>query len=175
MANHGGLSGTLTDVSAWANSRVADGDIAGTVKSEQRDMIITGSLSVVHALMAGDLIDEYRLLTFPAILGTGERLFPAGGPQHTWSACRPSGPAPLSLPGAGGQHDEGPLPYPVRDPTSQPHRLTGLDRRGKRPSSPIHHPAVEGLASAVGRTRHRIPSRSCLRVAIGVLVPQRRA
>jgi dihydrofolate reductase len=60
-------SGTLTDVSAWANSQVADGDI-------------TGSLSVVHALMAGDLVDEYRLLTFPAILGAGERLFPAGGP-----------------------------------------------------------------------------------------------
>jgi dihydrofolate reductase len=67
-------------VSAWANSQAADGDIAGTVKSEQRDVIITGSLSVVHALMAGDLVDEYRLLTFPAILGAGERLFPAGGP-----------------------------------------------------------------------------------------------
>ena len=76
-------SRTLTDVSAWANSRVADGDIGGIggiVKSEQRDVIITGSLSVVHALMAGDLIDEYRLLTFPTILGTGERLFPAGSP-----------------------------------------------------------------------------------------------
>ena len=50
------------------------------VRREQRDVIITGSLSVVHPLMTAGLIDEYRLLTFPTILGTGERLFPAGGP-----------------------------------------------------------------------------------------------
>ena len=73
-------SRTLTDASAWANSRLIDGDVVDTVKHEQRDVIITGSLSVVHALMAADLIDEYRLLTFPTILGAGERLFPAGGP-----------------------------------------------------------------------------------------------
>jgi dihydrofolate reductase len=71
---------TLTDTSAWTNSRVIGGDIVGAVKREPRDVIITGSLSIVHALMAKDLIDEYRLLTFPTILGTGERLFPAGGP-----------------------------------------------------------------------------------------------
>ena len=58
-------SRTLTDTSAWANSRVIDGDLIDAVKREQRDVIITGSLSVVHALMAEDLIDEYRLLTFP--------------------------------------------------------------------------------------------------------------
>jgi dihydrofolate reductase len=57
-----------------------DGDLAGTVASEQRDVIITGSLSIVHTLLAKDLIDEYRLLTFPTILGSGDRLFPAGGP-----------------------------------------------------------------------------------------------
>jgi dihydrofolate reductase len=71
---------TLTDTSAWANSRVVDGELIDAVKREPRDVIITGSLSIVRALMAGDLIDEYRLLTFPTILGTGERLFPADGP-----------------------------------------------------------------------------------------------
>jgi dihydrofolate reductase len=73
-------SRTLTDASAWANSKVVDGDLIDAVKRERRDVIITGSPGVVHALMAEDLIDEYRLLTFPTILGTGERLFPVGGP-----------------------------------------------------------------------------------------------
>jgi dihydrofolate reductase len=73
-------SRTLTDASAWANSRIVDGDLVDAVKREGRDVIITGSLSVVRALQAADLIDEYRLLTFPTILGAGDRLFPAGGP-----------------------------------------------------------------------------------------------
>ena len=73
-------SRTLTDASAWTNSRVIHGDVVDTVKREQRDVIITGSLSVVRALMADDLIDEYRLLTFPTILRAGERLFPPDGP-----------------------------------------------------------------------------------------------
>jgi dihydrofolate reductase len=73
-------SRTLTDTSAWANSQVIAGDPVDAVKNERRDVIITGSLSVVHTLVADDLIDEFRLLTFPTVLGTGERLFPAGGP-----------------------------------------------------------------------------------------------
>jgi dihydrofolate reductase len=72
-------SRTLTDTSAWANSRLIDGDLIDAVKHERRDVIITGSLSVVHTLTAQDLIDEYRLLTFPIVLGTGQRLFSAGG------------------------------------------------------------------------------------------------
>jgi dihydrofolate reductase len=74
------VSRTLTDASAWANSQVVADDPVEAVKGEQRDVIIAGSLSIVQALMAADLVDEYRLLTFPTVLGTGERLFPAGGP-----------------------------------------------------------------------------------------------
>jgi dihydrofolate reductase len=67
---------TLTDPFAFANSRVITGDLVQAVRAEQRDVIITGSLSIVHALMRHDLIDEYRLLIFPTILGAGEQLFP---------------------------------------------------------------------------------------------------
>ncbi|WP_131737727.1 dihydrofolate reductase family protein [Actinomadura roseirufa] len=73
-------SRTLADTSAWANSTVMDGDLLDAVRREERDVVITGSLSVVRALMAADLVDEYRLLTFPTVLGGGERLFPAGTP-----------------------------------------------------------------------------------------------
>jgi dihydrofolate reductase len=72
-------SRTLADTSAWAHSQVIDGDVADAVKREPRDVIVPGSLSVVRALMAADLVDEYRLLTFPTVLGTGDRLFPDGG------------------------------------------------------------------------------------------------
>jgi dihydrofolate reductase len=74
-------SRTLTDTSAWTNSHVVQGNLLDAVKDERRDTIITGSLSVVSALIAADLVDEYRLLTFPVVLGTGRRLFPDGTPQ----------------------------------------------------------------------------------------------
>jgi len=71
---------TLTDVSAWANSQILTGDLVDAVKQEKRDVVVIGSLSVVRALMAEDLVDEYRLITFPTILGAGDRLFPTGTP-----------------------------------------------------------------------------------------------
>jgi dihydrofolate reductase len=80
-------SRTLPDVSAWANSQIIDTDLIDTVKREQRDVIVPGSLSIVHALTAEDLIDEYRLLTFPTIAGTGRHLFPTDAPP-TYLECR---------------------------------------------------------------------------------------
>ncbi|WP_316784788.1 dihydrofolate reductase family protein [Streptomyces sasae] len=90
------LSGT--DTAAWANSRILEGNVIDAVKHEPRDVVVIGSLSIVHQLMAEDLIDEYRLLTFPTVLGTGDRLFPAGGP-HAELECLSAqqvGPAVLT-------------------------------------------------------------------------------
>jgi dihydrofolate reductase len=78
-------SHSLTDVSAWENSTLIEGDVADAVRTEResRDVVVVGSLSVVRALQASGLVDEYRLMTFPSILGAGERLFPtAGTPTH---------------------------------------------------------------------------------------------
>jgi dihydrofolate reductase len=74
-------SRSLGDTSAWGNSRVLEGDLVEAVRQERRDVVVAGSLSVVRALAAADLVDEYRLSTFPTVLGTGERLFPDGGPH----------------------------------------------------------------------------------------------
>jgi dihydrofolate reductase len=91
-------SRTLTDASAWANSRILEGDLVAAVKAERRDMIITGSVSIVHNLIAQDLVDEYRLLTFPTVLGGGRRLFPDGTPPAYLEtlAAEPAGAAVLT-------------------------------------------------------------------------------
>jgi dihydrofolate reductase len=77
---------TEQDVSAWSRSEVLRAELVETVQREERDIVITGSLSVVAQLMAADLVDEYRLLTFPTVLGSGSRLFPAQG-QHLELEC----------------------------------------------------------------------------------------
>jgi dihydrofolate reductase len=79
------LSRTLSDAGAWANSTLVRDDPAAVVTAlrERGDVVVTGSLSVVRALAARDLVDEYRLLVLPTLLGSGRRLLPEdGGAAH---------------------------------------------------------------------------------------------
>jgi dihydrofolate reductase len=72
-------SRTLASADAWENSALLGGDLLTAVPevARDRDVIVIGSTSVVRALAAHDLVDEYRLLVFPTVLGRGERLFAA--------------------------------------------------------------------------------------------------
>jgi dihydrofolate reductase len=73
-------SRSLEQAAGWRNSAVLPGDLATAVRERKRaqDIVVMGSASVVHALMAQDLVDEYRLMVFPVVVGEGERLFPGG-------------------------------------------------------------------------------------------------
>jgi len=66
----------------WNNSTVIDGDIAAEVaKLKQRpggDILVNGSVQLVQTLIEHDLVDEYRLMVFPIVLGAGKRLFAEG-------------------------------------------------------------------------------------------------
>jgi dihydrofolate reductase len=58
---------------------VLNGDFAAEVsKLKQqtgKDIVIHGSPGLIRSLMPHDLIDEYRLLVYPIVLGHGKRLF----------------------------------------------------------------------------------------------------
>ena len=68
------------DPTAWSNSEAIDGDLLEWVAAARvdRDIVVIGSLSLVHQLAAADVIDEYRLITFPVVAGAGDRLFEDG-------------------------------------------------------------------------------------------------
>jgi dihydrofolate reductase len=61
-----------------------------------RDVVVIGSGSIVAQLQAADLVEEYRLLTFPTALGAGRRLFP-DGVQLKLISAEPVGPATLGV------------------------------------------------------------------------------
>ena len=53
---------------------------------QQQDLVVAGSASVAHALIRHDVVDELRLLVFPAVLGEGQRLFEASGLEDPFTA-----------------------------------------------------------------------------------------
>jgi dihydrofolate reductase len=73
-------SRSLEHAGSWQNSTVLSGDLAteAAKRKQEQDIVVMGSGSVVRTLMAHDLVDEYRLLVFPLVLGSGTRLFADG-------------------------------------------------------------------------------------------------
>jgi dihydrofolate reductase len=69
------VSSTLSDPS-WSNSAVIRIDEVARVKEEQAGVVlVNGSNQLVDTLAGQGLVDEYRLMVFPVVLGAGKRLF----------------------------------------------------------------------------------------------------
>jgi dihydrofolate reductase len=74
------LTSRPVDVAAWSNSSAVAGPLDEWVRETiaTRDVVVIGSGTVVSALEKADLVDEYRLITFPIAVGAGRPLFPNG-------------------------------------------------------------------------------------------------
>ena len=72
------VSSTL-DEPEWNNSTVLKGEVAeevGKLRQEQDgDIVVHGSARLVQTLLEHDLVDEFRLMVYPVVLGSGKRLF----------------------------------------------------------------------------------------------------
>jgi dihydrofolate reductase len=73
------VSTTLEGPLEWNNSTLIEGDLAEEVsrlkQQEGKDILVFGSGQLARTLMEQDLIDEYRLMVFPVVVGKGKRLF----------------------------------------------------------------------------------------------------
>lgn len=76
------VSTTLASADAWRNSTLIRGDVVEQVRALKarpgKSILIDGSSVLVHTLVRHDLVDEYRLLVYPVVLGGGKKLFPEG-------------------------------------------------------------------------------------------------
>ena len=75
------VSRTLDDP-AWEPTTVLRGpleaDVAALKAAPGADIVATGSMTLVHGLIAAGLVDEYRLFVYPVVVGRGTRLFAEG-------------------------------------------------------------------------------------------------
>ncbi len=99
------VSSTLTDAEAtWGDTTVIRGgvpaEIARLRAEADGDLLVEGSSQLVQTLVRHGLVDDYRLMVFPIILGAGQRLFPAEMDQSaslTLTESRTSGDGVLLL------------------------------------------------------------------------------
>lgn len=75
------VSSTLTDPE-WQNSTILSGDPVAAVRDLKaqpgKDIVLTGSIRLGHALLDAGLVDEVRLFVYPVVQGRGRALFPDG-------------------------------------------------------------------------------------------------
>lgn len=73
---------TTLERAEWNNSRLIKSNAMEEVSKlkaiQGGDILVAGSGQLVHTLMQHDLVDEYRLMVYPVILGSGKRLFKDG-------------------------------------------------------------------------------------------------
>jgi dihydrofolate reductase len=73
------VSTTLTEPPEWQNSKLVEGDVAAAVgvlkQDDGGDLHVIGSTELVKTLIEHDLVDEFRLMIDPVVLGGGKRIF----------------------------------------------------------------------------------------------------
>jgi dihydrofolate reductase len=78
------VSNTLEEPLEWTNSTLIKANIVEEItdlkQQDGKDITVHGSATLVQALMQHDLVDRYRLLVYPVVLGKGKRLFKEGIP-----------------------------------------------------------------------------------------------
>ncbi|MDQ3362482.1 MAG: dihydrofolate reductase family protein [Actinomycetota bacterium] len=76
------VSTTLEESLEWNNSTLIEGNVAEEVsrlkEQDGKDILVFGSAALVNTLVEQDLVDEYRLMVFPVVVGSGKRLFADG-------------------------------------------------------------------------------------------------
>ncbi len=71
----------------WANSRIVEGDLTELIRNIRnepgKDIIVEGGPSLVHEFIQRGLIDEYRILVMPVIIGKGHNYWGTMANQQT--------------------------------------------------------------------------------------------
>jgi dihydrofolate reductase len=78
------VSTTLKEPLEWSNSTLVEGGAEGVANLKERpggDVLVIGSAALTQSLMQLGLVDEYRLMIHPVVLGSGRRLFEPGIPK----------------------------------------------------------------------------------------------